>query len=492
MRLLSYLSFLSMLLLFCFWLSPLHSLRGAERLSWQQVEQVLFIADSRDAQGVIYSDTAAFQSVILTSDRPVIRCLKHSDLGKAYYYLGRNYEDYHQRYLSAADCYTRSDQCHMSDPIMRGRVNSCMEWICALGGEYLLAQDYAFKALACYVHSNDSIYYANGLLNIAQMYISEKMYNNADSILSIVSTLALDSNSLTRFYEQKGYYYYDIQQYDSALLYFHLSLNVLLYNPNKFYTLHRMMEAHFLLQHLDSAVNYAHLVLPSSHSLLRANACYVLMEDAKQRDDAEAVAAYAHLRADFQREVVSTRNDSKEGAEYIKQYYEHLSSIGRRTLLVFVIFFLAISILLAIGYTYYERLTRARKEASNKERKIQAMKAQEEQLKQNKREAIEIAIERHRLLFAFDSRIWQDDPLLCTKVDEHLYNFYTRLHYQYKLGAQDLKICLLTLYGASRQEVAACICRAVSSVPKLRANTARKLGTNYPHLRNFLLDYLAT
>lgn len=256
---------------------------------WQQAEQVLHTADSLDAQGVIYHDTAAFQSVILTYDRPVVRCLKHSDLGKAYYYLGRNYEDYHQRYLSAAKCYTRSDQCRMSDPIMRGRVNSCMAYMCSLSGEHTLALDFAQKALDCYEHPENSGYYIDGLLNIVQLFSNAQMYNSVDSLLSIVYTFALDSNTLTRFYEQKGYYYYDLQQYDSALQYFHRSLNVLVCNPNKFYTLHCIMEAHFLLQHMDSAANYAHLVLQSSHSLLRANACYVLMEDAEQRGDAEAV-----------------------------------------------------------------------------------------------------------------------------------------------------------------------------------------------------------
>lgn len=459
---------------------------------WQQAEQVLYTADSLDAHGVIYRDTAAFQSVIRTYDRPVVRCLKHSDLGKAYYYLGRNYEDYHQRYLSAAKCYTRSDQCHMSDPIMRGRVNSCMAYMCSLSGEHTLALDFAQKALDCYERTENSGYYIDGLLNIVQLFSNAQMYNSVDSLLSIVYTFALDSNTLTRFYEQKGYYYYDLQQYDSALQYFHRSLNVLVCNPNKFYTLHCIMEAHFLLQHMDSAANYAHFVLQSTHSLLRANACYVLMEDAEQRGDAEAVAEYAHLRADLQKEVGSTRSDREEGAKYIKQYNAHQSNIGKRALLIFIGIVFAISVLFAIAYTYYKRLTRARKEATIKEQQIQEMKAKEKQRKQEKRDVIEITIEKYRLLFAFDSRIWQDDSLLCSKADEHLYNLYTRLHSQYKIEIQDLKICLLTLYGASRPEVAACICRAVSSVPKLRANTAKKMGTNYPQLRNFLLDYLAT
>ncbi|MGN1247508.1 MAG: hypothetical protein ACI4UO_02855 [Paludibacteraceae bacterium] len=61
------------LFILCLLFSPLLPLRWAERLSWQQAEQVLHTADSLDAQGVIYRDTAAFQSVIRTYDRPVVR-----------------------------------------------------------------------------------------------------------------------------------------------------------------------------------------------------------------------------------------------------------------------------------------------------------------------------------------------------------------------------------------------------------------------------------
>ena len=440
-------------------------------------------ADSLDAQGVIYCDTAAFQSVILTYDRPVVRCLKHSDLGKAYYYLGRNYEDYHQRYLSAAKCYTRSDQCHMSDPIMRGRVNSCMAYMCSLSGEHTLALDFAQKALDCYEHPENSGYYIDGLLNIVQLFSNAQMYNSVDSLLSIVYTFALDSNTLTRFYEQKGYYYYDLQQYDSALQYFHRSLNVLVCNPNKFYTLHCIMEAHFLLQHMDSAANYAHLVLQSSHSLLRANACYVLMEDAEQRGDAEAVAEYAHLRADLQKEVGSTRSDREEGAKYIKQYNAHQSNIGKRALLIFIGIVFAISVLFAIAYTYYKRLTRARKEATHRTQEMHQQQAKTIEKLEKQLDLFAEYMEQH-------DEVWADDAAFLNTINLYLWNMADTLRASYHLSVQDIKICVMTLLNMSRKEMAAKLFRAESSIPQMRARVAQKAGVSTQELRDFLIKQL--
>ena len=450
---------------------------------WQQAEQVLHTTDSLDAQGVIYRDTAAFQSVILTYDRPIVRCLKHSDLGKAYYYLGRNYEDYHQRYLSAAKCYTRSDQCHISDPIMRGRVSSCMAYMCSLSGEHTLALDFAQKALDCYEHTENSGYYIDGLLNIVQLFSNAQMYNSVDSLLSIVYTFALDSNTLTRFYEQKGYYYYDLQQYDSALQSFHRSLNVLVCNPNKFYTLHCIMEAHFLLQHMDSAANYAHFVLQSTHSLLRANACYVLMEDAEQRGDAEAVAEYAHLRADLQKEVGSTRSDREEGAKYIKQYNAHQSNIGTRALLIFIGIAFAISVLFAIAYTYYKRLTRARKEATHRTQEMHQHHVKTTEKLEKQLDLFAEYMEQH-------DEVWADDAAFLNTINLYLWNMADTLRASYHLSVQDIKICVMTLLNMSRKEMAAKLFRAESSIPQMRARVAKKAGVSTQELRDFLIKQL--
>ena len=89
------------------------------------------MADSIDqTQHVIYDDTAALGLVIRQLDNPMGRVFKHSTLGKAYYYMGRNLEDNYQQIAEAAECYIEADRLHIDDPIYRGRVNTCMGYIC--------------------------------------------------------------------------------------------------------------------------------------------------------------------------------------------------------------------------------------------------------------------------------------------------------------------------------------------------------------------------
>ncbi len=69
--------------------------------------------------------------VIRELDNPVGRIFQRNTLGKAYYYMGRNLEDYCQQVAEAAECYIEADRLQIDDPIYRGRVNSCMGSICA-------------------------------------------------------------------------------------------------------------------------------------------------------------------------------------------------------------------------------------------------------------------------------------------------------------------------------------------------------------------------
>ena len=88
------------------------------------------MADSLDrTEHVIYSDTAALGRVIRNLDNPFGRLFQHNTLGKAYYYMGRNYSLSNQ-IAAAADCYIEADRLQIDDPIYRGRVNSCMGYIC--------------------------------------------------------------------------------------------------------------------------------------------------------------------------------------------------------------------------------------------------------------------------------------------------------------------------------------------------------------------------
>ena len=74
------------------------------------------MADSLDAAQEVYSDTVALRRVVRQLDRPIVRTIKHNPLGRAYYYLGRNYDDFYGDYASAALCYIQADRLWMDAP----------------------------------------------------------------------------------------------------------------------------------------------------------------------------------------------------------------------------------------------------------------------------------------------------------------------------------------------------------------------------------------
>ena len=107
--------------------------------TWHEAKEIIALADSLDqTEHVIYDDTAALSQAIRTLDNPFGRLFQRNTLGKAYYYMGRNYSLSNQ-IPEAADCYINADRLQINDPICRGRINSNMGYICAQNNSDSLA-----------------------------------------------------------------------------------------------------------------------------------------------------------------------------------------------------------------------------------------------------------------------------------------------------------------------------------------------------------------
>ena len=125
----------SMRIIICI-LGILHILTSC---GWHEAKEVIAVADSLDqTEHVIYDDTAALGKAIRCLDNPFGRVLMSNTLGKAYYYMGRNYSLSNQ-IPEAADCYINADRLQINDPICRGRINSNMGYICAQNNSDSLA-----------------------------------------------------------------------------------------------------------------------------------------------------------------------------------------------------------------------------------------------------------------------------------------------------------------------------------------------------------------
>ena len=62
--------------------------------TWHEAKAVIVEADSLDrSEHILYSDTTALRQAIRTLDNPFGRLFYSDQLGKAYYYLGRNFSN---------------------------------------------------------------------------------------------------------------------------------------------------------------------------------------------------------------------------------------------------------------------------------------------------------------------------------------------------------------------------------------------------------------
>ena len=192
--------------------------------SWHEAERVIAMADSIDqTKHVIYDDTAALDGVIRQLDNPFGRVLMSNTLGKAYYYMGRNYSLSNQ-IVEAAGCYIEADRLQIDDPIYRGRVNSNMAYICAQNNNDSLALIFYERASNDFKESGNEWRYSQTLLDRSESNILLHNYIVADSLLQIAQSYQFDSAYQARYYETCGLYHYEQLQYDSALVFFNQGL----------------------------------------------------------------------------------------------------------------------------------------------------------------------------------------------------------------------------------------------------------------------------
>jgi hypothetical protein len=117
---------------------------------WREAKGVIAEADSLLVKGVIIKDTAALSGGICTLENLMGRVFAKEELTKMYYLMGRNLDDYYHNFSDAADFYIKADRMKTKDWVLRGRINSCMGFICKQDSSF--AEALEFYERACDAH----------------------------------------------------------------------------------------------------------------------------------------------------------------------------------------------------------------------------------------------------------------------------------------------------------------------------------------------------
>ena len=399
----------------------------------------------------------------------------------AYYYMGRNLEDSYQQIAEAAECYIEADRLHIDDPIYRGRVNSCMGYICAQNNSDSLALIFYERASEKFKEGGDEWRYAQSILSTIQSYIYLQSFSKVDSLLEIIHLHPIDITHSSRYNETMGLYHYTLQQYDSALTRF----NDMITPHTKCYAYLHIIRVYMEKDCLNSTIPYAlHIINNTEHPNLLKNAYYCLMLDAKIKNDIDLLSHYAHAREDANRLFKKHKSSYDIAQAMLQKYLEHPNPWRWiRIALVLLMFVCLLSIVAVIV---------SRKRTVSAYIKMDALsihlKEQEDVVLELKHiQDCEKLTNKVRAKHPTPLYIWNDYTMLKKDLNPYLYNFLNALE-DWKLTNREKVFCVfIFIYRhLSISEVADYMNITNRAVRVLKTRVAQKLGITSVEL----IDYL--
>ena len=440
---------------------------------WREAKAVVAEADTLLRKGVIMRDTAALADVIKALDNPIGRVIAREELVEAYYLMGRNMDDYYHDFSTAADYYIEADRLNTKDPILRGRINSCMGFLCKQDSCFKEALEFYERANEAFYESGDARRYAIGLLSVAEQHINLKEYARADSILQIADNYDIDSAYYAMLLETKGIYFFGLQQYDSALTYLLSIENYPRPIEAKCYSYQMIMQVYNLLNELGTAIEYARYIIKNSNNPnYRSNAYYHLINYAKFNDDLELISLCSCAREDEDRIL---RQSAELHAQATIKLRTYLDETNYTNIIILIITSLLGLLGIGIWFTYKSHCCILRKYAKDK---------------QDRRNMLTRRIYDHSVYFA-SNKIWQDYKKLRELANSHFDNMFYRLEDMCDLSEREIKICLMVVLEYSNKQMAEILFVQPNTISKAKNKIAKQFNTSSSELRTSLIDFLA-
>ena len=469
----------------CVWGLVCGAMCGLSACGWQEAKEVIAWADSIDQkEHMIYDDTIALSKAIRSLDNPLGRVIMSNTLGKAYYYMGRNYSLSNQ-IAEAADCYIEADRLQIDDPIYRGRVNSCIGYICAQNNNDSLALFFYERASESFKESGNDWYYAQSVLNLVVRHIALQRYNIADTLLQIAQTYPLDSAYQARYYETRGLYFYAHQQYDSALVYFNRGLDYWQSESEKCFCYLKIMQIYYDLNELHIAIPYAKLILSiSDNPNYISNAYYCLMQDAKSNNNAELLSQYSHARTDAQQLLREYMLQDAEALPILEEYMQNPHPL--RWVWITLISVLIVCIFIIASTVVYYRRTRIAyqyiDQLSTRVEKQETLLYQELYYRQLGEKLSNIVDRYHS-----PHKRWNDYKKLKKDLDPWLHAWMRQLD-TLPLSEREKVFCIISLVYSHMTdiEIAEYLCYDKSGIRVFKQRISKKLGTTSADFLDFL------
>ena len=450
--------------------------------SFHNATSIIALADSLDqTEHILYSDTLALQQVLSTLDNPFGKLFHRNSLAKAHYYFGRNLS-HEGSIIQAASHYIEADHLHIDNPLFCGRINSCLAHIAKQNESDSLALLFFQRANAAFYKLNNDFYYAHTLLDVSEFHTYLHEFFDADSVLQIAHSFAIDSFYLARFYETKGLYFYHYPQYDSAVVYFQRALDYWQYEEDKFFTYKKLMQLYLDMDDFAHALPYAQIIVEYSEDPNDlVNAYYCLMQDAKAQNDIELLSQYAHARQDANA-LLNNAIGQYNGALTLLR--EHVANPHPyRWVWTTISCSVALCLLLLIAIVLYRRYTSRRLQVTDNQ--LQVANTQISNLSFN------ALLSDVRAKHPRPRKQWNDYNSLKKDLATPLHEWFSLLDQLHLSNRENVFCAYMLLYPhASLEELADWMHYSPTGISTFKRRIAQKLGISTRELYDFLRNTL--
>ena len=409
-------------------------------------------------------------------------CTSYRDSrGIAHYDMGRNLSN-EGNIAQAAAHYIAADRAQISDPLYRGRINSCLAHIAKQNESDSLALIFFERANRAFHESGKDWYYAHTLLDVSEFHTYLHHFAEADSVLQLALSFALDSFYLARFYETKGLYFYHYPQYDSAVVYFQRALDYWQYEEDKFFTYKKLMQLYLDMDDFAHALPYAQIIVEYSEDPNDlVNAYYCLMQDAKAQNDIEFLSQYAHARQDANA-LLNNAIGQYNGALTLLR--EHVANPHPyRWVWTTISCSVALCLLLLIAIVLYRRYTSRRLQVTDNQ--LQVANTQISNLSFN------ALLSDVRSKHPRPRKQWNDYNSLKKDLATPLHEWFSLLDQLHLSNRENVFCAYMLLYPhASLEELADWMHYSPTGISTFKRRIAQKLGISTRELYDFLRNTL--
>lgn len=457
---------------------------------WREAKGVIAEADSLLVHHkIVTRDTAALNYAINTLDGPLGHIFARNELAKAYYFMGRNFY-YANDFATAAEYYILCDRMNPSDSMYKGRINSCMGFICKQDSCFEEALVFYERSSKAFHESGNDWYYAHNLLNVAEQYVNLREYDKLDSVLAIAEGFEIDSAYYARMIDVKALALYNQQKYDSALSYL-LEIKECPRNIEaRCYSYKIIMRCYYDIDKIDLAIPYAEYIIQKSINLNYLSSTYcILLSSVRCNSDINTLIKYSNDREDIDRLLQQLAKGYAQAADKLINYQKNAYPYIVLNILIGCIIVVCI---ISLWFWNKKQMKQVERETDELHAQIFLMESKQETTIQNNLQVVREKVFNNSIAFPLDSDIWKDDTKLFTKVNDLYHSLFMYLRKDFNLKDHELKLILLVLLDAPNNSIAELLSYSYKSVGSMKRYVANKLGTQARNLKEFLIKYIAS